>query len=286
MNASAGQTQYADIAGGRIAYDVIGEGPLVVLSPGMADLRNTYRFLAPLLAEAGYRVASVDLRGHGDSSAGWDSYDVADTGSDLVEIIRQLGGPAVLVGQSFSAGAATIAAASNPELVTAVVEIAPFTRPPKFSLGAMLRDGTYRRGALLLAQVALAGSVAAWGKYLGVAYPGQKPRDWDSYLAAVLSNLSEPDRMKAARGMINASKAEAGARLADVKRPVLVLMGSKDSDFANPQAEAAAIVDLLPSGVGRYQMIEGAGHYPHAQYPQAVADAILPFLADHAPASR
>jgi pimeloyl-ACP methyl ester carboxylesterase len=29
-------------------------------------------------------------------------------------------------------------------------------------------------------------------------------------------------------------------------------------------------------------MIEGAGHYPHAQYPQEVAGVILPFLAEHA----
>ncbi len=286
MNASAGRTEYKDIAGGRIAYEVTGEGPLVVLSPGMADIRSTYRFLAPLLATAGYRVASVDLRGHGDSSTGWDSYGVADTASDLVEIIRELGGPAVLVGQSFSAGSATIAAATNPELVSAVVEIAAFTRPPTFSMSAMLRDGVYRRGALLLGQVALAGNVTAWGKYLDVAYPGRKPADWDTYLGALLKNLREPDRMKAARGMINASKAEAGARLADVKCPALVIMGRKDSDFVNAEAEAAAIVDLLPSGVGRYQMIEGAGHYPHAQYPQDVADAMVPFLSERRPASK
>jgi hypothetical protein len=28
-------------------------------------------------------------------------------------------------------------------------------------------------------------------------------------------------------------------------------------------------------------MIENAGHCLHAQYPQQVADAILPFLAEH-----
>jgi len=31
-----------------------GEGPLVVLVPGMGDLRRAYRFLAPGLREAGY----------------------------------------------------------------------------------------------------------------------------------------------------------------------------------------------------------------------------------------
>src|SRR5450755_3634956 len=110
MNDHTGQTEYVAVEGGRIAYDVIGDGPLVVLSPGMADTRSTYRFLAPLIANAGYRVASVDLRGHGGSSAGWGSYSHADTAGDLIEVIRKLGGRAVIVGQSFSGGAATIAA--------------------------------------------------------------------------------------------------------------------------------------------------------------------------------
>ena len=57
------QTEYVDHERGRIAYEVVGDGPLVVLSPGVADIRSTYGFLAPLIADAGYRVASVDLRG-------------------------------------------------------------------------------------------------------------------------------------------------------------------------------------------------------------------------------
>ena len=77
---------------------------------------------------------------------------------------------------------------------------------------------------------------------------------------------------------------QAAAQLADVRCPVLVVMGRDDSDFPDPEAEAAGIVGLLPTGLGRLVMIENAGHYPHAQYPQQVADAILPFLAgrDHA----
>src|ERR1700761_2086308 len=170
MTDQTGGTEYVDVAGGRIAYEVIGEGPLVVLSPGMADIRSAYRFLAPLLAEAGFRVASVDLRGHGESSTGWDSYSRADTAGDLIAVIRKVGGPAVIVGQSFSGGSATIAAATKPHLVSAIVEIAPFTRAPKFSAGAFLRnDHNYRRGALLLGRFLLFGSVKTWTKYLEVA---------------------------------------------------------------------------------------------------------------------
>ena len=46
---------------------------LVVLVPGMGDLRACYRFLAPALKEAGYRVACTDLRGHGGSDATFSS---------------------------------------------------------------------------------------------------------------------------------------------------------------------------------------------------------------------
>ena len=61
----AGRTEYVDVLGGRIAYDVGGHGPLVVLSPGMGDTRDTYRFLAPPVVAAGYRVAPVGGRRRG-----------------------------------------------------------------------------------------------------------------------------------------------------------------------------------------------------------------------------
>ena len=285
MNNRTIPTEYVDVKGGRIAYEVVGQGQLAVLSPGMADTRSTYRFLAPLIANAGYRVASVDLRGHGESSINWDSYSHADTAGDLIAVIQKLGGPAVIVGQSFSGGATTIAAATSPDLVSAIVEIDPFTRPPKYSVGAFLRDSAYRRGALLLGRFALAGNVTTWSKYLNVAYPGRKPADWDTWLAALQANLHEPGRAKAAQKMIGSSATlkQAAAQLADVRCSALVVMGGNDSDFPDPEAEAAAIVGLLPAGLGRYEMIENAGHYPHAQYPEQVADAILSFLAkrDH-----
>lgn len=277
-----GKSEYVDVESGRIAYSAIGQGPLVVLSPGVADTRGSYRFLAPLIAVAGYRVASVDLRGHGASSISWDSYSRTDTAGDLIKVIRKLGGPAVIVGQSFSGGAATIAAATNPQLVSAIVELDPFTRPPKFSVGAMLRnDHNYRRGTLLLGRFAIAGDIKTWSKYLNVAYGEHKPVDWDTWLDALKANLGEPGRAKAAQKTFNSRPVDAAAQLANVRCPVLVVMGGDDSDFADPEAEAAAIVGLLPAGLGRYEMIKNAGHYPHAQYPQQVADAILPFLAEH-----
>lgn len=86
-------TEYLYVKGGRIAYEVVGQWPLVVLSPGLADTRSSYRSLAPLIADAGYRVASADLRGHGEASIGWGSYSRADTAADLMEVIGELAVP-------------------------------------------------------------------------------------------------------------------------------------------------------------------------------------------------
>ena len=81
-------TDYLSIGANRIAYEVTGEGPLVVLAHGIGDSRHSYRFLVPSLVAAGYRVAAVDLRGCGDSSLGWDGYSRTDIAGDLVALVR------------------------------------------------------------------------------------------------------------------------------------------------------------------------------------------------------
>jgi pimeloyl-ACP methyl ester carboxylesterase len=182
-------TEYLDVAGGRIAYEVTGEGPLVVLAHGMGDTRHAYRFLVPPLVAAGYRVAAVDLRGHGESSTGWPSYTRTDTAADLLALIRELGGPAVIVGHSFAGGSATIAAADAPELVRAIAEVDPFTLVPKLSLGAFVTNRRYRRGGLRLIGTALTGSVGVWMSYLRVAFPGPRPADYAEAMAALAANL-------------------------------------------------------------------------------------------------
>src|SRR4051794_23921263 len=114
--------------GGELACEVEGEGPLVVCAPGLGDLRAEYRYLAPRLVAAGFRAASVDVRGHGDSSVSFSDYAASAVGRDLVAIVRALGGPALLVGTSMSAAAAVWAAAQAPELVRGIVLIGPFVR--------------------------------------------------------------------------------------------------------------------------------------------------------------
>jgi pimeloyl-ACP methyl ester carboxylesterase len=280
-------TQFLDINGGRIAYDVAGHGPLVVLSHGIGDRRQAYRFLVPQLVQAGYRVANADLRGHGESSMGWksvtgrDAISRTDVAGDLLALIRHLGGPAVIVGHSISGGAATIAAAKQPDLVAGIVEINPFTKTQRLSLGGFLRIRRYRRGLSLLTGTQLFRSLGLWMRYLDVAYP-TKPADYADYMAALAAKLREPGRMAEFMKTGKSTPADAGAQLPNVTCPALVIMGTLDPDFADPAAEGDAIVAAMPAGLGTVAMVGGAGHYPHAQSPDEVAALVIPFLKEHA----
>ncbi|MEV0017597.1 alpha/beta fold hydrolase [Streptomyces tendae] len=274
-------TEYLAVGGGTIAYEVTGSGPLIVLAHGMGDSRAAYRAVVPHLVTAGYRVAAVDLRGCGDSSVDWPAWSRSDIAGDLLALIRHLGGPAVLVGHSVSGGAATIAAAREPSLVTSVVELAPFTRKQSVRPGD-LRVRRFRRGMVRLLGAGLLGSMRLWRSYLDVAYPGVRPADWAERLGRIETLLREPGRMKAMQAMGRSAPTDAGARLGDVRCPVLVVMGTLDPDWADPRAEGAAVVDALPAGLGRLEMIEGAGHYPHDQYPDRVVALVLAFLRSDA----
>ena len=271
---------YVEVQGGRIAYEVMGQGPLIVLSHGIGDLRQSYRFLAPLLVKAGYRVANANLRGHGDSSIGFESISRADVAGDLLALIRHLGGPAVIVGQSLSGGAATIAAAQAPELVAAIVEITPFTRVPKTDLGAMLRVRRYRQGGLLIGGVMAFHSLRMWLRYLDLAYP-TKPTDWTNYKAVLRAKLKEPGRMSEFLKTMKTNGTDAEAQLPNVQCPALIVMGTADPDFPDPAAEGEAIVAALRPGLGTLRILEGAGHYIQAERPNELAALVISFLAEH-----
>jgi len=273
-------TEFLDIPGGRIAYEVSGSGPLVVLSHGIGVSRQDYRFLAPLLARAGYRVAAADLRGHGESSTGWASITRTDIAGDLAALIARLGGPAVIVGHSISGGAATIAAATRPDLVTAIVEINPFTRRVRYSPAGLLRVRRYRRCLFLLGGTQLLRSLRLFLDYLDLAYP-TRPADYAGYRAAVAAKLREPGRMAEFLKTFG-SPADADQQLPHVNGPALVIMGTLDPDFPDPRAEGDAITAAMPAGAGTVATVDGAGHYPHAQSPEAVAELVIPFLKEHA----
>jgi pimeloyl-ACP methyl ester carboxylesterase len=239
----------------------------------MGDLRAEYRFLAPQLVNAGYRVICMDLRGHGESSSHWPDYSVAGIGRDMLALIRSLdAGPAVIIGTSFAPSSAVWAAVEAPELVAGLVLIAPF----------VYRGELSRRDKLLYSTLfARPWGPAVWQWYFGTLYPTRKPADFAQYSKALRANLAEPGRLEALQALLFASKAEFATRVARVATPRLVVMGSKDPDFKDPEAEAKEMAGSLHT---RYVMVEGAGHYPHAEMPEATAALILPFLQTVQPA--
>ena len=86
--------------GGTLAYELSGTtGTLLVPTHGMGDSRTAYRFLIPRLMDAGYRVAALDLRGHGESSVGWAGYTRTDIAGDL-RVASNRGGLRHLMGMT------------------------------------------------------------------------------------------------------------------------------------------------------------------------------------------
>lgn len=259
-------TQYLTHQSGRVAYDDIGKGPLVLCAPSLGDVRAEYRFLTPLLVSAGYRVVTMDLRGLGESSAQWADYSVAGVGSDILALIRQLdSGPAVIVGTSMAAGAAVWTAAEAPERVAGLVLIGPFVRGETSATNALLYSLLFNR----------LWGVQAWKWYYSTLYPTHKPADFAAYTAALAANLKEPGRLEALQAMMRASKAASAERVGRVMAPALVVMGSKDPDFPDPKDEAQWVAEAVR---GHYLMVDGAGHYPHAEMPEATAPLIINFL--------
>jgi pimeloyl-ACP methyl ester carboxylesterase len=253
---------------GRIGYDVAGEGPLVVLVPGMGDLRATYRFLAPALREAGYRVACTDLRGHGDSDTGFGSYGDVDTAGDILALIEELGGPAVVVGNSMGAGAAVLAAADRPDVVSGLVLVGPFVRNG---------DTSAIQRVLLRLAMARPWAARAWKAYLPKLYAGQKPADFDDYRDRIVGSLRRPGYARAFSLTTRTSHDPAEARLGEVSAPALVVMGELDPDFPDPRAEADWIARTLGAEV---VMVPDAGHYPQSQQPGVTDQAVVRFLAE------
>ncbi|MBP0451864.1 alpha/beta hydrolase [Kitasatospora sp. RG8] len=269
---TAPTTQYLDVTGGRIAYDDTeqGDGAPVVLLPGMLDSRAAYRHLRPLLVAAGRRVITMDLRGFGDSSIVWDDYSPAAIAADVLALLDHLGiGRAVLAGNSYTGATVVKAAGDAPERVAGIVLLDAFVEnlPPNALQRAMFGV----MGKLLVH------SPAFWGLYhRRMAYPTAKPADFDAYVDGLVAAMRTPGRKTATRGQVRGDSAPVGWTAA-VRCPALVVMGSKDPDFPKPEVVADRQAAALN---GRKVMIEGSGHYPMADHPQATADALLGFLAE------
>lgn len=295
------QVHYLHRPEGRIAYTVRGDGPLVVCVPGMGDLRSTYRDLTPALLAAGYRVAEVDLRGHGDSDTTFTTHGDAATGEDLLALVEALGEPAVVVGNSMGASAALWAAAEQPSSIAGTVLLGPF-----------VRDADVPAWQARLQRTAIqAGLQRPWGRAVwaaaytsfavgkdrrprsrrggraerrGARVRGRLPLWFEDHVAALRQSLREPARLRSLRDLVGQlTHREVHGRLGSVRSPALVLMGAQDPDFPDPAAELAYIEARLGAGAGASQvrgvLVPECGHYPQYQRTDVVVPEIVAFLA-------
>jgi pimeloyl-ACP methyl ester carboxylesterase len=270
MNTSSQDVHFIQRPEGRIAYTVQGAGPLVVTVPGMGDLRSTFREQVAPLVDAGYRVASMDLRGHGDSDTTFRTHGDVATAQDLIALIDELGGPAVVLGNSMGGGAAAWAAAERPDAVAGIVLYGGFLRNPKASAFATASlHGLYR---LLFVQPWGAG---LWASYYKGLNKGTKAPWLDEHAAAIRTNLKEPGRMRSFRHLaVQLTHAPVEARLPEVHAPMLAFVGDHDPDFADPDAERQWIASLGAETV----LVPDAGHYTQNQRPDITVPGTIAFI--------
>lgn len=258
---------FVDSESGRLAVEVEGTGPLVVCSPGIGDTRDAFAPLAKHLTAHGFKVACVDLRGHGDSTTGFKRYGDEATAQDLLTVIDAVGGgPAVLAGASLSGASAVIAAAERPEQVAGLV-----------LLGAFLRNSVSETTRRLL-QIALA---RPWGPPL---WRAQAAKLWPGLGDRALIRAEQTTALLTRQGRWAAFQATvSGAdhrvvapRIKNVRAPVLVVMGDADPDWKDPMQEAEWIASNFSDS--EILRVPGAGHAPMLERPEIVASAVLRFL--------
>ncbi|MFW8745064.1 alpha/beta fold hydrolase [Mesorhizobium japonicum] len=255
---------------GRLAYTVEGSGPLVIAAPGMGDLRSTYRELAPALVAAGFRVGVLDIRGHGDSDTTFRHHGDAALAGDLLALVDELGGPALLVGNSFAGSAAVIAAATRPEAVSGLALVSPFLHQRSTGVPLALTRLLF---GLLFARPWGAGAWA--GYYGGTLNRGRHATGHDDHVAEIRSSLADPRRLAAFRALtFQLDHREVEPFAARVEAPAFIAVGALDPDYPDPAAELRRMGEQLHAET---LLVDEAAHYAHAQRADIVVPAIVDF---------
>jgi pimeloyl-ACP methyl ester carboxylesterase len=272
-----------EVNGTRLWFDVDGpavmpdgpemrERPTVVLlhgGPGGYDHSHFKPDFGQLAREA--QVVYLDLRAHGrsarDNPANWNFEVCADdlrAFCDTLAIARP-----IVFGHSMGGMVAMIYAARHPGHAGALVLQSTNAR---FDL-ARLVEGFREAGGVEVARIAEReyggnGSVTdeEWERcrvLFGPWVPGAQER------ARII-----PNPEVGASGMELLRHFDVLDDLADVDCPTLVCVGKIDP--ATPVAAAREILDALPVGRARLEVIEGAGHFPWKDAP----DRYWPIVGD------
>lgn len=248
----------------------LGDGPPVLVLHGLLGQGRNWGAIGRRLAR-GRRVLLVDLRNHG-RSPHHPAMTYPAMALDLAELIRTRGlHRAAVIGHSMGGKVAMTLALQRPSLVDrlVVVDVAPvdYGASELFAgyLRAMSAIEPGRLGRRVEVEQALVGTVAE----LRIrAFLASNLDQVDGRLAW-LPNLEVLLGALATLGGFPPDLAPAGADL-----PVLAIAGGR-SDYVGP-AGAAALRRLFPAV--RLVTVAEAGHWVHADAPEAVLEALEGFL--------
>ena len=264
-----------------------GAGPLTLLVHGFPECWWTWRHVIPALAQAGHRVAALDLRGFGGSDRPPSGYDLVTLAQDLAAVVRSLGHErAVVVGAGLGGQIAWALPSLAPDLTTAIV---PVGAPHPLALrslraralsGPALQYASLRIPGLaerrLRSRSALEGLLRSWaGPHTREVLAEEAP-----YYAELLSRPGAArSALEPLRNLV-LSRAETAALDKPVAVPVLSMQGELDP--VQP-AQAYARDTHHVAGNLRQVTIHRSGHFPQEETPAGFVRALLPFLADVAP---
>ena len=259
--------QVLPVPGARLAYEVAGDGPAVVLVHGFGlDMRMWDPQAAHLASR--FRVLRYDCRGFG-ASGPFDPAVPYTHAGDLLALLDHCGiGQAVLAGLSFGGRIVLQAALSAPDrvaglvLLDAVLDGVPWD--PESAAGLEEAARQARDHGLLAGR-------AAWLAHPLFAAARQRP-DLGRLLALMVAGY--PGQHWTGRDPHQESGPPLIDALPDVAVPTLVAVGERDVPCFREMS--AVLARRLPGA--RQEVIAGAGHMVNLEQPAAVNALLGGFL--------
>ena len=262
----AAESGYLAVDGGRIFYEVAGQGPAIVMVHDGILHRETWDAQFTELAGR-YRVVRWDRRGYGRSDAPKTAFSHLD---DMLALIKTLKLERVTLMGCSAGGLLTIYfALEHPELVRALVLVGPIVSGMSFSDHFVARGnrGIPDAKAPVEQKIAYWTSKDPWILAPQNVTAKQKMKD---LLKANPQNLQSSDQL--ARWPNYAAL----GRLSEIKVPTLIVAG--ESDIPDVHAHIGAIEAGI-SGSKRVVLTD-SGHLPHLEVPQKFNEVALKFLGD------
>jgi 2-succinyl-6-hydroxy-2,4-cyclohexadiene-1-carboxylate synthase len=262
---------------GAIDWNVAerGSGPAVLLLHGFTGSIAAWDTLAPLLAER-HRVLMVDLPGHGRTHLpDPDLATVERSAADLAALLADLdAAPADVLGYSLGARVALRLAVAHPEVVGRLV-----LESPSAGIADPAARTARRRADDALADRIETEGIAAfvddWERNPVFASHAALPAERARHIRAMrLAN--DPAGLAASlRAAGQGAMEPLHDRLAEVAAPTLVITGDLDT-VGRPRAGQVAAG--IPGA--RLEVVDGAGHTPHDEQPEAFARLVSAFLQE------